>query len=87
MRYGFLYHLQSIGFTIPQNEKKKDKELTERISRILKQRDDILTGVDIGGFVSYVLAGQIDLFLGHLEKVQIGVDHLVSRCISKLKHC
>jgi DNA polymerase kappa len=33
-------------FTL-QNEKKKDKDLTERIARVLKQRDEALQGVDI----------------------------------------
>lgn len=30
-----------------QNEKKKDKELTERIEKILKQRDEVIRGVDL----------------------------------------
>jgi hypothetical protein len=30
-----------------QNEKKKDKDLTERITNILKQRDACMKGVDI----------------------------------------
>jgi DNA polymerase kappa len=43
--------LKSVGgammFMTLQNEKKKDKELTEKIAKILKQRDDVLKGVDI----------------------------------------
>lgn len=31
-----------------QNEKRKDKELTEQIQRILKQRDEVMKGADIG---------------------------------------
>jgi hypothetical protein len=30
-----------------QNEKRKDKELTEHIQRILKQRDEVMKGADI----------------------------------------
>ena len=30
-----------------QNEKKKDKELTVRIEKILKQRDEVIRGVDL----------------------------------------
>jgi DNA polymerase kappa len=36
-------------FMTLQNEKKKDKELTEKIAKILKQRDGVLKGVDIRG--------------------------------------
>lgn len=32
---------------IAQNEKKKDKDLTERIARILKLRDEAIEGVDL----------------------------------------
>ena len=31
----------------PQNEKRKDKDLTERIERLLKQRDEAIKGVDL----------------------------------------
>lgn len=31
----------------PQNEKRKDKELSEKIVKILKQRDEALKGADI----------------------------------------
>ncbi|KAG5647040.1 hypothetical protein DXG03_001410 [Asterophora parasitica] len=37
----------SKGSKFYDNEKKKDNEVTERIGRILKQRDDALKGVDI----------------------------------------
>lgn len=30
-----------------KNEKKKDKDVTERITRILKQRDEALKGADV----------------------------------------
>ena len=33
---------------IRQNEKRKDKEVTTRIERILKLRDQAIEGVDIG---------------------------------------
>lgn len=32
---------------LPQNEKRKDKELTERINRIKKEKDEFMRGVDI----------------------------------------
>ena len=31
-----------------QNEKRKDKEVTERITRILQQRDEVLRTADLG---------------------------------------
>ncbi|TFK44337.1 hypothetical protein BDQ12DRAFT_694850 [Crucibulum laeve] len=37
----------SKGSKFYENEKKKDKELTQRINKILKERDDALQGVDL----------------------------------------
>ena len=37
----------SPGPSFPQNEKRKDKDLTERIARILKLRDEVVKGVDL----------------------------------------
>ncbi|KAJ3570389.1 hypothetical protein NP233_g4438 [Leucocoprinus birnbaumii] len=37
----------SKGSKFYENEKKKDKELTERINKVLKTRDDVTRGVDI----------------------------------------
>ncbi|KAJ2916746.1 hypothetical protein MD484_g3655, partial [Candolleomyces efflorescens] len=37
----------SKGSKFYENEKRKDKDLTERIERLLKQRDESLKGVDI----------------------------------------
>ncbi|KZP22360.1 IMS-domain-containing protein [Athelia psychrophila] len=37
----------SKGSKFYENEKKKDKELTQRIDRILKERDDIIQGADL----------------------------------------
>lgn len=37
----------SKGSKFYENEKRKDKELSERIAKILKQRDEALQGVDI----------------------------------------
>jgi len=34
--------------TLQQNEKKKDKELTARIEKILKQKEEAVKGVDLG---------------------------------------
>ena len=31
-----------------QNEKRKDKDLTERIEKLLKRRDEVTKGVDLG---------------------------------------
>ena len=38
----------SLPISIIQNEKRKDKEVTARIERILKLRDQALKGIDIG---------------------------------------
>lgn len=35
------------GVVASQNEKRKDKDLTEKIGRILKERDEVTRGVDI----------------------------------------
>ena len=34
-----------------QNEKRKDKDLTERIERIIKYRDEVTKGVDLRALV------------------------------------
>ena len=34
--------------TTVQNEKRKDKDLTERIEQLLKRRDEVTKGVDLG---------------------------------------
>ncbi|KAI0085191.1 IMS-domain-containing protein [Irpex rosettiformis] len=44
----------SKGSKFYENEKRKDKELTERIDRILKQRDDAMRGADIAKIEVYV---------------------------------
>ncbi|KAH7916561.1 IMS-domain-containing protein [Hygrophoropsis aurantiaca] len=36
-----------------RNEKRKDKELSDRIAKILKQRDDVLQGVDIASIFTH----------------------------------
>lgn len=41
-----------VSLTVAQNEKKKDKVLTERIERILNYRDDAVKGVDISALSS-----------------------------------
>ena len=35
-------------FLVVQNEKRKDKDLTERIEKLLKRRDEVTKGVDLG---------------------------------------
>lgn len=44
----FLFGIQSIREVITglQNEKKKDKDLTQRIGKILKERDSVMSGID-----------------------------------------
>lgn len=37
----------TLKFVLPQNEKRKDRELTERINRIKKEKDESMRGVDI----------------------------------------
>jgi hypothetical protein len=37
-----------------QNEKRKDKEVTTRIERILKLRDQAMRGVDIGARMIFI---------------------------------
>ncbi|KAI0066045.1 IMS-domain-containing protein [Artomyces pyxidatus] len=53
----------SKGSKFYENEKRKDKDLTERISRILRQRDDALKDVDIVK-VEY----KVDRLLAELEE-------------------
>ena len=33
---------------VGQNEKRKDKDLTERIEKLLKRRDEVTRGIDLG---------------------------------------
>ena len=33
---------------VVQNEKRRDKDLTERIKKLLKRRDEVTKGVDLG---------------------------------------
>ena len=37
-----------LEFITVQNEKRKDKEATERIEKLLKRRDEVMKGVDLG---------------------------------------
>ena len=60
-----------------QNEKRKDKDLTQRIERILQQRDEALKGVDLSPcfiFHSYLIALNLCATAGSIERK---VDHLV----------
>ena len=41
------FWFQSPSNDLPQNEKRKDKDLTERIGRILRLRDEVVKGVDL----------------------------------------
>lgn len=38
----------SKGSKFYENEKRKDEELTEKIKRVLKERDDAIKGIDVG---------------------------------------
>ena len=33
---------------VVQNEKRRDKDLTERVKKLLKRRDEVTKGVDLG---------------------------------------
>jgi hypothetical protein len=39
-----------------QNEKRKDKEVTARIERIFKLRDQAMKGVDVGARTTFIYA-------------------------------
>lgn len=43
MNRGRIFELLAV-----QNEKRKDKDLTERIEKLLKRRDEVTKGVDLG---------------------------------------
>jgi hypothetical protein len=67
----------SIGRTL-QNEKKKDMELTVRIDKILKQRDEAIFGVDLRKcsvifsitFFHLVSAGKVELVADQLVNIK-----------------
>lgn len=42
----------SKGSKFYENERKKDAELTEKIEKLIKKKDELMKGVDIGKFVS-----------------------------------
>jgi hypothetical protein len=44
----------SLPISIIQNEKRKDKEVTARIERILKLRDQAMKGVDMGARTMFI---------------------------------
>jgi hypothetical protein len=44
----------SLPISIIQNEKRKDKEVTARIERILKLRDQAMKGVDMGACKMFI---------------------------------
>ncbi|KAI0049981.1 DNA/RNA polymerase [Auriscalpium vulgare] len=52
----------SKGSKFYENEKRKDKDLTQRIERILRQRDDAVKGVDLGK-----IEAKMDHLLSELE--------------------
>ncbi|KIM83394.1 hypothetical protein PILCRDRAFT_97225 [Piloderma croceum F 1598] len=60
----------SKGSKFYENEKKKDKDLTERITRVLKQRDEALQGVDIQmerDLSQYIVHVDMDAFFANVE--------------------
>lgn len=44
----------SLHINIIQNEKRKDKEVTARIERILKLRDEVMKGIDIRARMMFI---------------------------------
>jgi hypothetical protein len=51
MRSVLATRVDRIGILEPlavQNEKRKDKEVTERIEKLLKRREEVTKGVDLG---------------------------------------
>jgi DNA polymerase kappa len=53
----------SLPISIIQNEKRKDKEVTARIERILKLRDQAMKGVDMGACKMFIFIHYCDLSL------------------------
>ena len=37
-----------LEFPALQNEKRKDKDVTERIEKLLQRRDEVMKGIDLG---------------------------------------
>lgn len=60
-----------------QNEKKKDKEVTARIDKILKHRDEVLQGVDISQYASDCYGYRAHLI--PIAKIEANADHLVCK--------
>ena len=67
-----------------QNEKKKDRELTIRIEKILKQRDEAVKGADLRESPAYLL---LSLFLKSFSqgKIEVAVDQLVGIALNTAK--
>ena len=63
--------------SIFQNEKKKDKELTLRIEKILKRRDEVIKGVDLSTpsrscFLDQILTKATDKIEAIIDQTVIG---------------
>jgi hypothetical protein len=60
-----------------QNEKKKDKELTARIEKILKQKEEAVKGIDLGKFPSFHFHQPKHPQAIPTARIELSVDHLV----------
>ncbi|RXW21284.1 hypothetical protein EST38_g4573 [Candolleomyces aberdarensis] len=67
----------SKGSKFYENEKRKDKDLTERIERLLKQRDEALKGVDIRESLSEVNEAAVST--QPTERVEAAVDQMIEK--------
>jgi len=63
--------------TLQQNEKKKDKELTARIEKILKQKEEAVKGVDLGKLGVSLFHSLRILKPTPTARIELAVDHLV----------
>lgn len=74
-------HVSNLNCVIPsflQNEKKKDAELTLRINKILKHRDNAVKGADISKCLCYSRFIEFTNEIhSHAEKIEASVDQTV----------
>lgn len=71
----------SKGSPFFENEKRKDKELTEKIGRLLKHRDEMIRGIDVGKFHI-----ELSLRLQCLSKLEIGrLEASIDKTVSVVK--
>jgi len=51
-----------------QNEKRKDKDLTERIEKLLKRREEVTKGVDLGTRQGTSRLPDADVYVANVER-------------------